>query len=206
MSTWQPSQSDTLKTCSHSLIAANGSSIKTLGTRQMILNLGLQRYSWHFIITDVTQPIIGGDFLCSHSLFVDLINERLIRTDNLKTIKGYRSVHESFHISSLKSTNEFVNMLCNRPELTTPTFSLNLPKHGVLHRIPTTGFPVHCQARCLSPKKLKIAKEEFDTLLKLGIIRRSNSPYSSPLHVAPKPGGGCRPCGDYCRLNDSLSG
>ena len=175
MSTWQPSQSDTLKTCSHSLIAANGSSIKTLGTRQMILNLGLQRYSWHFIITDVTQPIIGGDFLCSHSLFVDLINERLIRTDNLKTIKGYRSVHESFHISSLKSTNEFVNMLCNRPELTTPTFSLNLPKHGVLHRIPTTGFPVHCQARRLSPEKLKIAKEEFDTLLKLGNIRRSNS-------------------------------
>ena len=83
-----PSRSDTQKTCSHSLIAANGSSIKTLGTRQMILNLGLQRYSWHFIIADVTQPIIGGDFLHSHSLLVDLANERLIRTDNLKTIKG----------------------------------------------------------------------------------------------------------------------
>ena len=66
-----------------------------------------------------------------------------------------------------------------------------------------TGFPVHCQARRLSPKKLKIAKEEFDTLLKLGIIRRSNSPYSSPFHVAPKPGGGWHPFGDYRRLNDS---
>ena len=82
-------------------------------------------------------------------------------------------------------------MLRNRPELTTPMFSFDLPKHGVLHRIPTTGFPVHCQARRLSPEKLKIAKEEFDTLLKMGIIRRSNSPYSSPLHVAPKPGEVC---------------
>ena len=168
-----------------------------------MLNLGLQKYSWRFIIADVTQPIIGRDFLRSHSLLVDLANERLIRTDNLKTIKGSRSVHESFHISSLKSTNEFANMLRDRPELTTPKFSFDLPKHGVLHRIPTTGFPVHCQARRLLPEKLKIAKEEFDTLLKLGIIRGSNSPYSLPLHVAPKPGGGWRPFGDYRRLNDS---
>ena len=58
----------------------------------MMLNLGLQKYSWRFIIVDLTQPIIGGDFLRSHSLLVDLANERLIRTDNLKTIKGSCSV------------------------------------------------------------------------------------------------------------------
>ena len=152
-----PSRSDTQKTCSRSLIAANGSPIKTFGTRQMMLNLGLQKYSWRFIIADVTQPIMGADFLRSHSLLVDLANEQLMRTDNLKTIKGSRSGHKSFHISSIKPTNEFADMLRNCPELTTPTFSFDLPKHGVLHRIPTTGFPVHCQARRLSPEKLKIA-------------------------------------------------
>ena len=109
----------------------------------MILTLGLQKFTWRFIIADVKQPIICGYFLRSHSLLVDLANERLIRTDNLKTIKGARSSHESFKITAITSMNEFSKLLDDRPELTTPTFSFDLPKHGVQHRTPTTGFPVH---------------------------------------------------------------
>ena len=36
---------------------------------------------------------------------------------------------------------------------------------------------------------------------KLGIVRRSDSPWASPLHVVPKADGSWCPCGDCRRLN-----
>ena len=56
-----PNKSDLKRTYNRHLIAANGTPIKTFGTRLMILTLGLQKYTWRFIIADVKQPIIPID-------------------------------------------------------------------------------------------------------------------------------------------------
>ena len=37
--------------------------------------------------------------------------------------------------------------------------------HGVVHHIPTTGTPLHSNARRLSPDKLTVAREVFDNML-----------------------------------------
>ena len=94
-------------------------------------------------------------------------------------------------------------MIKSRPALITPKFNPEKPKHAVQHYIITTGPPIKSKARRLHPEKFAIAKSEFETMVKLGIARRSWSPYSSPLHVADKPGGGYRPCGDYLLLNNA---
>ena len=83
-----PTSADPKTPNNQALVAAKSTPIHSFGTRQMKIHLGGQKYTWRFLIADVSKPIIGGDFLRTHSLLVDVANQRLIRLDALKTIRG----------------------------------------------------------------------------------------------------------------------
>jgi transposase InsO family protein len=71
----------------------------------------------------------------------------------------------------------------------------------VQHCIITTGHPVFARARRLDPARYAVARAEFDQLLRLGVIRPSDSPWASPLHVVRKKDNSWRSCGDYRNIN-----
>ena len=176
------------------LEAANGSLIQTFGNRHRTLCFQGRRFTWKFVVARVAKPLLGADFLCANALLVDVKNRRLVNAKDFESFPCTLSDLPTTTLSSmLAGSCEFSRLLAEFPSLTSPTFSTADTKHGVEHHIPTAGPPVHARARRLDPSKLAIAKAEFDNMESLGIVRRSSSPWASPLHMVPKPGGGVPP-------------
>jgi len=182
------------------LTAANGSTIPTYGKHTIRLHLCNQVYEWPFLVATVERPLLGADFLHHTGLLVDVRRQTLV--NSLSSV----CLEPSFSQPITSSTNTlnscYTQLLAEFPTLTIPNFSSSQVKHGVEHHITTKGPPIHARARRLPPEKLAAAKNAFAEMEALGIVRRSNSPWSSPLHIVDKSDSSKRPCGDYKWLND----
>ena len=119
------------------------------------------------------------------------------------TVVKKKSIEEQLKLHS----EEYVELIKSYPKLLKPSFSKGEPTHGVYHKIETTGPPCKTKRRPIVMDSVKAAagKAAWEQMERDGVIERvkadTNTDYSSALHLAPKPGGGVRPCTDFRALN-----
>ncbi|GFV78756.1 transposon Ty3-G Gag-Pol polyprotein [Trichonephila clavipes] len=167
-------------------IAANGTPIQVYGRKLTSLDLGLRRnFVFPFFICNVSNAIIGADFLHYFNIKPDLRNRTLF---DVSTKLNCHCIIRNSNIFSIKThviDNDFSKLLNDFPNIVKPPCANQTVKHNVVHYIDTFGPPVCAKPRRMAPDRLKITKMEFQHMLDLGHMRPSSSNYSSPLHMVP---------------------
>ena len=129
------------------LFAANGTQIKTYGFISLSLDFRLRRdFKWRFIVADVTNPIVGADFLSFFGLMPDLKNGRLLDNNTgLRSIGCIKCV-DTPTVRTISDNSAYHRLLAEFPDLTRPSPTARPVKHSTVHHIVTgAGQPVHCK-------------------------------------------------------------
>ena len=198
------------------MTAANGSSIGHYGTKTVTFNLQSlqQSFTWTFTVAEVNQPILGFDFLQHYGLVIDCRHGKLRKSNTVNAVAavqpGARKPAQSKSAKNIPAVQTYglkqptVKELEQRfPTVFKAPAADDPVLHPVKHHIVTSGPPTFARPRPLFGEKLKIARQVFDKLERQGVIYRGESPWATPLHMAPKSDPKCpwRPCGDFRQLN-----
>ena len=191
------------------LRAANGSDVSTEGRLKISFRIAdiPNEFSWSFSIADVACPILGMDFLGENNFLVDCASRTLVLRGHKPNLSSASLVSSNQNPNTLhfsdSSNKDFVSELLHTfPRLLVRSELTDAENNHYFHSIITSNtLPLHERLRPLAGEKFEFVKKEIETLLDSKVIRRSSSPWASPIHVVAKNNGSFRMCGDYRRLN-----
>ena len=203
VSIWPASRSSSSLPSRLRLSAANGTPIPAFGHARKKIKIGGCSYSFVFILAKVPRPILGLDFLQAYKMTIDLCQKQFL---HLGVSTPFSSATSAISGVNVVRDDQFARLLLEFPEIADISLAASTTRHGVECFIDTSGPPIRTPPRRLTPDKLRAAKQYFELMCAAGICHRSNSPWSSSLHMVAKKDGTSHPCGDYHRLNARTTG
>lgn len=158
-----------------------------------------------FVKADESFIIIRMDFLQRYNLWIDLKHGRVCDPITRRYFSGQQTTISCLGLAAEQPKFPFLRLLAECLSLTHTDDSPLPSEHNVVYHTETRGSSVFFRLWRLAPDRLRIAKEEFDQILSLGLIRSSKTSWSSALHVMPKKkSGSWHPCG-YCRTLNAVT-
>src|SRR3954463_3533447 len=100
-------------------------------------------------------------------------------------------------------TIDQVRVVCEYPDIfqeVLPGMPLDRDIEFIIELIPGTG-PIVQRPYSMNPYELVELKKQLDSMLEIGLIQPSASPWRSPVLFVDKKDGGNRLCTDYRKLN-----
>ena len=115
-----------------------------------------------------------------------------VAKESIADVKTGHGLSDTKRTEFLNLAQEFSNLFTDAPGTT------NLVQH---HINLTSSEPVRSKPYPVPYSMRESLKKDIDDMMKMGVIRESNSPYASPVVVVKKKDGSNRVCVDYQKLN-----
>src|SRR3954451_15375718 len=154
------------------------------------------------------EVVLGMDWMSKHKGMIDCAKKAITMTSTTGILVEHISETLPRQFKCNKSlaqpTIDQVRIVCEYPDVLPDELPGMPPDRDIefiIELIPGTG-PIAQRPYSMNPAELIELKKQLDDMLRKGLIRRSASPWRSPVLFVDKKDGAIRLCTDYRKLND----